>query len=258
MTKVLAFDLDGTLINNKNEVIGGEKTLKLLDKIKKLGFELVITTGRLDHDIYYINEKYGLDIKYRISQNGAVIQDKISSKAMLLDKKEAIRLYKNLIEKFNDIRIELNTVSNRYWHSERDPDFPKEYYDSSAIKKDFSSIIKFQPIVLFLLIGDNCRIDSVQKYINENYEKFDAIKTSETSLEILKTGISKGNTLRKLFPDSKIISIGDSDNDYSMFEQSVASYYVGPDPKGAMKAKYNVLDIHEALVHIYEEEKNND
>lgn len=254
MTKVLAFDLDGTLINNNNEVIGGERTLKLLEKIRELGFELVITTGRLDHDIYYINEKYGLDIKYRISQNGAVIQDKSSSKAMLLDKKEAIVLYENLIEKFNDIRIELNTVSNRYWHSERDPDFPKEYYDSSAIKEDFSSIIKYQPIVLFLLIGENSKINNVQKYIKKNYKKVDAIKTSETSLEVLKKGISKGNTLRKLFPDSKIISIGDSDNDYSMFEQSESSYYVGPNPEGGEKAKYFVSDIYEALNHIYKEE----
>ena len=48
--------------------------------------------------------------------------------ATLLDKQDALQIYKDI--KTKDIRIELNTVSNRYWKTDRDPDFPKEFYDS--------------------------------------------------------------------------------------------------------------------------------
>ena len=50
MRKVLAFDLDGTFIDEKNEVIRGEETLSLLNKLQSSGFEVVIVTGR------YLNE----------------------------------------------------------------------------------------------------------------------------------------------------------------------------------------------------------
>lgn len=64
MNKVLCFDLDGTLIDDKNEVIGAENTIKELKSLQDMGYKLVITTGRLEHDIYYINNRYHLNLDY--------------------------------------------------------------------------------------------------------------------------------------------------------------------------------------------------
>ena len=70
--KVIVFDLDGTLINGKNEVIGGEKTIQLLHKLQSLDYKLAICTGRLDHDIVAINDKFQLGIDRKNFANGAV------------------------------------------------------------------------------------------------------------------------------------------------------------------------------------------
>ena len=114
--KVIVFDLDGTLLGANNEIIGGTETLNCLDSLQQMGWTLAICTGRLDHDILKIEEQYKLKIEHRISQNGAVCMKGQQLIATLIDKQEAINIYKEIQKE--DIRIELNTVSNRYWKSE--------------------------------------------------------------------------------------------------------------------------------------------
>ena len=245
----LALDLDGTLINEKNEIIGGNETLSLLKGLQENGYEVVIVTGRLDHDIIYIAQKYDLNIKYRISQNGAVVQDNYSIKGRMLSKETAINIYEYINKR--DLRVEMNTISNRYWHSDRGEDFPREFYDSSNILEDFTEAIYYQPIVLFLLIGDKNEINNVRKYIEENFDDVDAIKTSDKTLEVIPKGVSKGKTLKEIYPNAEIISIGDSENDFSMFPYSKTSYFVGKHSFG--EADFYLPSIREALKSIVEE-----
>ena len=49
--KVIVFDLDGTLLDSQNQIIGGDQTLKYLNLLQNMGCTLAICTGRLDHDI---------------------------------------------------------------------------------------------------------------------------------------------------------------------------------------------------------------
>jgi len=252
MTKVLALDLDGTLIDENNEIIGGRETLSLLENLQVEGYEVVVVTGRLDHDIIHIAQKYNLNIKYRISQNGAVMQDEHGIKAKALNKEAALKVYKYIKDK--NLRVEMNTISNRYWHSERDPEFPREFYDSSNVIEDFTQVINYQPVIIFLLIGDMEEINKVKGYIYENFDDVEAVKTSDKTLEILPKGVSKGLALKEMYPKAEIISIGDSESDFSMFPYSKASYYVGRSSFG--KADFDVPSIKEALENILKEEKN--
>jgi len=226
--KVVIFDLDGTLLNSDNEIIGGIETLECLDTLRQKGCTLAICTGRLDHDIVKIEQKYQLDIRHRISQNGAVIIKDDLCESILLDKEEALQIYNYI--KNEDIRIELNTVSNRYWNSERDPLFPKEFYDSHIIKDNYEEIITCQPAVLFLLVGQQQKLSQIENYVNTNYQNTKAVMTSATSLEILNIKASKGSAVEKLYPDYEIYTIGDSPNDYDMFPVSKQGYLVSEKP----------------------------
>jgi len=222
--KVVVFDLDGTLLNSRNEIIGGAQTLKCLSSLKKMGCALAICTGRLDHDIIRVDTQYNLDIHHRISQNGAVVSKENKYNAILLDKEEAMNIY--LYIKNKDIRIELNTVSNRYWKTERDPDFPKEFYDSHIIRENYEEIIVCQPTVLFLLIGVERELDEIEEYVNSKYKNTKAVKTSKTSLEILHKKASKGNAIETLYPGYEVYAIGDSPNDFDMFPIVKQGYLV--------------------------------
>lgn len=249
---VVVFDLDGTLLDSKNQIIGGELTLQCLQDLKQQGCSLAICTGRLDHDILKINEQYGLNIENRISQNGAVVIKNCEYHGIMIDREEAKNIYADI--KNENVRIEINTVSNRYWKTERDPDFPKELYDSHIIKEDFDELLNCQPVVLFLVVGQTAQLQSIAKEINQKYPFSQAIMTSSSSLEILHKKASKGKALYRHFSNQKIYSIGDSPSDFDMIQYSDIFYNVGTfeNPQKAIK-KENIL---EALLDIKKKVSN--
>lgn len=224
MNNVVIFDLDGTLIDSHNEIIGGVQTLNCLNLLQQMGCVLAICTGRLDHDIVKISEKYNLNMTHRISQNGAVVYNDEYVKATLLNQKEALSIYEYIKNK--DVRIELNTISHRFWKSERDPLFPKELYDSHIIIDDFKDILLYQDAVLFLIVGETQYLEEIEKYIHSHYKNTKAVRTSPTSLEILNSTASKGHAIKTLYPDSHIYAIGDSPNDFDMFSIAKKGYLV--------------------------------
>lgn len=244
--KVIVFDLDGTLLGGNNEIIGGKATLHLLQNLKQAGCRLAICTGRLDHDINYINRKYHLDITERISQNGAVMVNHEDISIKTMNTKEAIQVLTTL-EKYN-VRVELNTISNRYWLEERDPDFPKELYDSHHIVSDYKVILENQPCVLYLVIGENEVLNSIQKEINNHYQHIKAVRTSNTSLEILNIDVSKGKAMITMYPEHILYAIGDSQSDIDMFPYAYKSYLVGGEK--SLEATYHMDTILEALQDI--------
>lgn len=221
---VVVFDLDGTLINGKNEIIGGTQTLQCLKVLELMNCTLAICTGRLDHDIIQIAHTYELNMKHRISQNGAVIYHDDHCDALLLDQTEGLQVYEYM--KHFPVRIELNTISNRYWKSERDEDFPKELYDSHIISQDYEAVLQHQPVVLFLVVGELEHLSKIANYVEEQFQHIKAVMTSNTSLEILNKKASKGHAIEVLYPDCNVYAIGDSPNDIDMFPVAKKGYLV--------------------------------
>lgn len=244
---IITVDLDGTLLNNANEMIGGATTRQELDAIIQRGGKLVINTGRLDHDILHLAQTADVPAEIRLSQNGAVFQNGNQLQATLMDKTEGLQVWEYL--KTSPLRVELNTIDNRYWLSDRPADFVRELYASEQLVADFAPIIAYQPAVLFLLIGGEEDITVAREYIAAHFTALYPVQTSASSLEIIPCGVSKGNTLRQVFPDARIFGVGDSENDFSVFTAADYGYYIGdqthPDAE-------NVADIAEALGKIIE------
>lgn len=247
---VIAIDLDGTLLGSQNVIIGGERTIELLRQLSTSGVRIAINTGRLDHDMIAIQRRYGLTIDSRISQNGCVVVDDYTLRAHLANKGD-MQLILQYLQNFPNNRVELNTISNRYWLTPRGKNAPKEYYDSSILVPSFEDVIQFQPMTEFLCFGTFEDLQEIKSGINQKFDQTVAVMTSRSSLEILPEGISKGRALREKYPDDYIIGIGDSENDRSVFEVSDYSYGVGGGE--LMGATENLTDIADALVSIGKE-----
>ncbi|MTH53029.1 Cof-type HAD-IIB family hydrolase [Bacillus mangrovi] len=72
MTKIAAIDLDGTLLNSKNEI--SPENLHAMKAAAKRGIEVIIATGRAHFDVQAIFKNTGIN-PWIIAANGATIHD---------------------------------------------------------------------------------------------------------------------------------------------------------------------------------------
>lgn len=70
MYKLIAIDIDGTLLNSKKELT--KTTIEILREASKKGIYIVLTSGRLTENIKKFASEIGAD-KYIIAENGASI-----------------------------------------------------------------------------------------------------------------------------------------------------------------------------------------
>lgn len=73
MTKLIAIDLDGTLLNSKNEI--STENLLAIKEAQQEGIEIVIATGRAHFDVQSIFKGTGIQT-WVIAANGATIYDR--------------------------------------------------------------------------------------------------------------------------------------------------------------------------------------
>lgn len=82
MFKLVAIDLDGTLLNSYGEV--SDKNTKMIKKATEQGVEVVLASGRTISSVKNLANELGAD-KYIISGNGAVVYD-IREKKIIYNK----------------------------------------------------------------------------------------------------------------------------------------------------------------------------
>ena len=94
MYKLMAIDLDGTLLNSKGEV--STETRMALKKVKQQGTEVVLASGRPISSTKALAIELGVD-NYLISGNGAVVYDIKNEKAICdryLNKQQVLKIIK--------------------------------------------------------------------------------------------------------------------------------------------------------------------
>ncbi|KNE21463.1 Cof-type HAD-IIB family hydrolase [Virgibacillus pantothenticus] len=231
MTKVLICDLDGTLLDKNNEI--SLESIRKIQLFSNSGGIFIIATGRLDHDIVYVEKQLGVQGDFRISQNGAVITDKDGK---IVFKQEinshAAKGIMQILAKRNE-RVEVNDVKRRYFPSPRPMGEVAEFVDSAVIDPQLSEKIGNCVIpTIFLIFGEKSGFKEIKATIHKKYENIvNCVETSDSSLEIMSKHTSKGVAVRQIMKALNISThdvyvIGDSENDISMFETAGYSFAI--------------------------------
>lgn len=235
--KLIALDIDGTLINSNHEVTPA--TRQAIADAQKAGAEIIVSTGRvysaLPHDI--LKE---LNIRYAITTNGAAVyqlQDNVclSQNCMKLD------TFLPILEKLQacDILIHLYIDGECYYtdskHSVIDKmdvsDKRKEYLHSTGLcvdnlvdfaKRNNSPVQKVTLCFYPLPDGTYKHHDELEAFLRSN-PTISTVCGGDTSLEITKAGVNKGLGLRFLSDYLQIamehtIACGDSENDLDIIQ----------------------------------------
>lgn len=231
MNKVIICDLDGTLLVKEDQFSPG--TLEKIKRFINSGGKFIIATGRLDHDVVYVEEKLGIRGAYRISQNGAVIKNKYNE---VISKKEMEPVIaKKIVKLLNEekMRVEVSDICHRYFPSPRGEGEIAEFIDSSIIDSNFNEKIgkSIFPTTL-LTFGSEKVFAQITKRIYKHFShEVDVIETSPSTLEVLSKGASKGTAVEKVMKElqvshTEVCSIGDAENDISMFGVTGYAYAV--------------------------------
>ncbi|MEI5990211.1 HAD superfamily hydrolase [Enterococcus termitis] len=228
MIKLVAIDLDGTLLNSKKEISTRNK--EALAQAKAAGVKIVLCTGRPLAAIEIYLEALNLrdNGDYSITFNGGLVQKndtgEIIEKALM-----PLEAVHELYELATSLNVPLDILSDGLVMQ-----LPasKEHI---SIYSQLNNLLTFESYELAQLTTDQIYNKAVvaidEIYLDEQikkipasfYERYEVIKTRSNLLEFMPKGITKAYGISLLARDlgikqEEIMTIGDEENDLPMIE----------------------------------------
>ncbi len=227
MYKVIALDMDGTLLNEKKEITPA--TMKALREAKDMGVKVVLASGRPIEGLYKYLDEIGLveEDQYVLSYNGSLVQETKSKKIICenaLKGEDYIYTYEIArelglnIHAFSAERGLITPKLNKYTQYEADMNGITATVEPISVIKNEEDIIKImyidEPEVLE---------EGIKRLPQELYDKYTVVRSAPFFLEFVNKESSKGVGLKALsehlgITEKEVIAVGDANNDLSMLE----------------------------------------
>ena len=228
MYKLIAIDIDGTLLNDQHEVT--QEVKDALHTAKNQGIKIVLCTGRPIGGVQRYLKELNLTEEgdYVIAYNGALVQNAHTNEIV----QELTLEYKDL-KRMHELSLEL--------------DCPMHYFDSSNLYTPNRQISTYtvleahlttvplhylpveeapQDMALpkMMFIHEPEKLAQVIKRIPEEIKQsYMLVKSAPFFLEILNPNVSKGNAVKLLSEElgikqEEVMALGDNGNDVSMIK----------------------------------------
>lgn len=226
MIKFIASDMDGTLLNEKNEI--NEEFFDIFNKLKERNIVFAAASGRQYYNLLKRFERISDDIMF-IAENGTFVVYK--GKEILvnsLNKEVAIDLIK-IGRTVENAYVILCGKKSAYIekNDERLIEQTKKYYERYEIVDDLT---KVEDDVLKVTICDFSGSEfNSNNYYKEYWDKLQVTVSGEIWLDITSKGVNKGVAIEKIQEMLKITSketmvFGDYLNDLEMMGKAYYSF----------------------------------
>lgn len=256
MYKIVALDMDGTLLNDSKEIT--DNTKKVLKAARDKGVKIVLSSGRPLEGLKGYLEELNLvsDDEYVLSYNGCLVQETKTSKII-----HEVGLKGSDLKYLYNLSKELG-VNIHAFSPEKGLITPKisNYTKVEAnINKidinvfDFEKIEDNEDIVKIMMIDEPEILDSAIKRLpSDIYERYTVVKSAPFFLEFINKNADKGKGLEALAShlgvlSSEIIAIGDAENDMAMIKYAGLGVAMG-------NATDNVKKISDCIAATNEED----
>lgn len=246
MSKIIALDIDGTLLSSQGEITA--RTKKALEDALKEGNIVVIASGRDPKGVFKyaqilkLDEYNGLLSNY----NGGRItnyetKEVIINHTLNLDDMKELLIFSEDLDDMNytiyyDGKCYTNSMDTYRLEDTQSKNDMELIYDP-----DLSYKVDFRPNnVLFA-----CHPEKISEPSNKIYDKFSdkfaLVKSTPYYYEVMPKGVSKGESLIEIakyydIPMDDVIAFGDEDNDLSMIEAAGVGVVMANGSKAMLKA----------------------
>lgn len=224
MIKLIATDLDGTLLDEEKKV--GEEDKQILRKVTEMGVDVCLASGRMYHDLKWVAETIGIKTHF-ISQNGSFTETK---EGKLLDQSaftpalaQEVYGYIRNLNLYMTVGFKDRLVTPSY--KERATEANAQLFTEVRQVPDIGEKFEVEPPQKFSLVGEQSRLESLQQDLAQRFSGRVELYISDTHyLDVMPAGVSKGKALQILtdhlgVKPEEVLCIGDAFNDVSMFER---------------------------------------
>lgn len=229
MRKIIAVDIDGTLLNSKNQI--SEKTKNALLKAQDMGHILVIASGRSPKgvkefaDILKLDKNNGLLSNF----NGGKITN-YQTKEVIISHTLDIDFAKEVLSFTDTLPIDyfiykdgiIITNNKNTFELEKTCQRVKTTYQ---IIEDLTESLDFAPNKI-LFTGPPDKIDKWCEPLKEKFgEKTNQVKSLSNLYELMPKEVDKGSSLEEIadyygMDIKNVIAFGDEENDRTMIEKA--------------------------------------
>ena len=258
MRKILASDIDGTLIIN-NEI--AQTTLEGIKLLKEKGHYFILCTGRDFANTKAVFTKYKLEIDGLVLCNGALVLDEKLQPyyEKNIDQnivKEIYHTFTSLEGYYLGVGTGYETYIDKWPEMIDDMNFIIHKIDAQEMKT------KFNETKLLSIIATNKEaqeVEEIKNKLNELYGEAIVAYRNQLFIDIVPVGCSKAEGIEKIreklkSQDDHVYVIGDSWNDLSMFERYEQSFTFNH-VEEALKhyTKYTIEHIDDCIKHLTQE-----
>lgn len=251
MIKAVFIDIDETLTNSQREVT--EKTKLEIKKCVENGVKIILTSGRSRREAMDFQEQIGTS-PYIVSSNGASAYDAENGVEIYnerIDPQMALQLIKHSRE--NGYRIKLNykdllVMNEAAYPDEKDKEVSYEELERVAVEEQVVQCVitstDFEKMRFFRDYIKNECVGTAVANESKRFKNPDLKPSRNYYCDVASVKVSKGNAVKAVceyfeIKPEEIVTIGDGENDLSMFELTPNSVAMGNSlPEIKEKANY--------------------
>ncbi|WP_270204869.1 Cof-type HAD-IIB family hydrolase [Streptococcus anginosus] len=233
--KILATDLDGTLLNSQLQL--SEVNKSVLRDLKEKGVHVVLCTGRPFNGMAHLIDEIGLDAEdYTISYNGSLVQT-CDGKTILHRANLSPTDFYHLSLFFAQygLGVHAMTMDKMYTYNRSiHPLTVRESYLGNlplTVLEDGQYVR--EPIIKMMAVGNPEKLDEAMVFIPELFGNLFSLNKSEAFyLEIMQKGDNKATALKLLLKElnlssNNLIAFGNNQNDLEMIKLAKVGVAVG-------------------------------
>lgn len=221
--KMVAVDMDGTLLNNSSEI--SEKNQYAINELVRKGIKIIFATGRTFKSAQHYAKQINLDLPM-ITYNGALIK-KILSEEELFSSKIDLEASKKLFRFAEKNNIYVKTYIDDVLYVAKDSEeasrFSIRHRIPYKVVGNFSENIS-ERVYMIVSIDSAENINKLkQDFLQYETDSMSYTTSTTYSLEIMSSSISKGKSLEKLcskmnIERNQVLAMGNSLNDLEMLK----------------------------------------
>lgn len=251
MIKAVFIDIDETLTNSQREVT--EKIKLEIKKCVENGVKIILTSGRSRREAMDFQEQIGTS-PYIVSSNGASAYDAENGVEIYnerIDPQMVLQLIKHSRE--NGYRIKLNykdllVMNEAAYPDEKDKEVSYEELERVAVEEQVVQCVitstDFEKMRFFRNYIKNECVGIAVANESKRFKNPDLKPSRNYYCDVASVKVSKGNAVKAVceyfeIKPEEIVTIGDGENDLSMFELNPNSVAMGNSlPEIKEKANY--------------------